>query len=466
MTDPVTYDVAIAGGTVVNADGRQECDVLVADGRIAALRAPGQPFAPGVQVLDATGCFVLPGGIDVHTHFDTVFEGAPTADDFLSGGRCAAAGGTTTHIDMCFQEPGGSLAEAAETWHAKAAGRAVCDYGLHLVVTDPRPEVIREIPDRVAEGYTSFKVFTTYDGIGLEDEGIYDVMRACAETGAMPFVHGENRALVGRRTAELLAAGKTAPRWHPHARPVEAEAEAVSRVIALARAAGAQLYIAHVTCRESLAHIARAQAELAPVHAETCAHYLAFTDDVFDEDGVGPARFICSPPIRGAEDQRALWDALRTGVLSVVSSDHGPLHLADRLRLGGEDFSRIPNGAASAEHLRELLWTDGVAAGALSAERFVAVTSAEPARLFGLDRKGAIAIGMDADVVVWDPARRVEVEAERCLSQLDYCTFEGRTFVGGAAATLRRGELLWDGERAVAAPGTGEFVARSAARQA
>ena len=461
MSGMPPYDLAVTGGTVVNAHGRESCDVLVSYGRVVALREPGGAIDAGARVIDATGCFVIPGGVDVHTHFDAVFQGANTADDFLSGGRCAAAGGTTTHIDMCFQEAGRSLAEAADRWHAKAEGRAVCDYSLHLVITDPRDDVIREIHDRVDEGYTSYKMFTTYEGLELADPAVYDVMRACADTGAMPFVHAENSALVQRRTAELLASGKTAPRWHPHARPVDAESEAVARVIALARAAESPVYIAHVTCRESLAHIARAQAQLAPVHGETCAHYLGITDSVFDEDGFGPARFLCSPPIRGEDDQRAIWDGLRTGVLSVVSSDHGPLHLADRMRLGGDDFSHIPNGAASAEHLRELVWTDGVATGALTPERFVDVTATAPARLFGLSTKGRIAIGMDADIVVWDPEKRVDVTSSSCQSELDYCTFEGRTFVGGAAATLRRGELLWNGEDSVGTPGSGRFIARA-----
>jgi dihydropyrimidinase len=329
-------------------------------------------------------------------------------------------------------------------------------------VTDPRPEVIDEIPARIADGYSSFKLFTTYDGVGIDDAAIYDVLRTCGSNGALVFVHCENDTIVRRRTKELLDAGRTEPRWHPVARPAEAEAEAIDRVIALAHAAGSPVYIAHVSSRAGLDRLERAQRSGQSAFGETCPHYLGLTEAVYDQPGFGPARYLCSPPMRGAGDQQALWDGLAAGVLSVVSSDHGPLHLSDRQRLGEGDFSRIPNGAGSAEHLRHLLWTDGVVAGRLSVERFVEVTATGPAVLFGLRDKGRVAVGMDADIVVWDPRVRWTAASTECTSRLDYCVFEGRGFTGAATATVRRGELLWDGREVVGRSGSGRFVPRFA----
>ena len=428
------YDLAVTGGTVVNAHGRESCDVLISYGRVVALREPGGDIDAGARVIDAGGCFVIPGGVDVHTHFDAVFQGADTADDFLSGGRCAAAGGTTTHIDMCFQDAGRSLAEAADRWHAKAEGRAVCDYSLHLVITDPRDEVIQEIHDRVDEGYTSYKMFTTYDGLELADSAVYDVMRACADMGAMPFVHAENSALVQRRTAELLASGKTAPRWHPHARPVEAESEAVARVIALARAAESPVYIAHVTCRESLAHIARP--ELSSLRCT--ARPVPTTSGSPSRVRRGRLRTgaipLLTPDPRRGRSARDLGRVTHRGALGRELRPR-PAHLADRMRLGGDDFSQIPNGAASAEHLRELVWTDGVATGALSPERFVEVTATAPARLFGLSTKGRLRSA-------WTPTsssgiRRSASTSPRLLPVRSSTTARSRV-ARSSAAPLRR----------------------------
>ena len=450
----------VKGGEVVNADGRQRADVLAIEGRIEALGADLEAPA-GVNVVDAFGRFVLPGGIDAHTHFDGRFMGADTADDFAGGGACAVSGGITTHLDMCIPKAGEPPAAAVARWHEKAEGGAICDYGLHVAVVDPSVTSADQLARLVNEGYPSFKLFTAYEELALDDGAVLDVMDVCAEHGAIPVVHAENLHAIDRRTRRLLELGRREPRWHPWARPAGAEGEATARVIALAELAGAPVYVAHVTCRLALRAIAAAQARGQEVYGETEPHYLALTESVYDAPPAEAARYLCSPPIRSSEDQRALYDALRSGTLTGVASDHAPISLADRFRIGADDFSRMPNGVGAIEFVLPVLWTTGVRGGLISPERFVELTATAPAKTFGLDAKGRVAVGLDADLVVWDPDETWTASQAASRSAVDYCVLEGVELTGRAMYTVRRGELVWDGEQVTARPGGGRFIARS-----
>ena len=450
----------VKGGVVVHADGRERADVLVRSGRIAAI-GHDLPAGERTHTIPADGLLVLPGGIDVHTHFDGRFMGASTSDDFWSGGVCASIGGITTHVDMCIPEAGEPLSDAIERWRGKAADKALCDYGFHATVVNGSVSTPTELLSLIEAGCPSFKLFMAYEGLAVDDATILDVMQICRDHGAMPVVHAENLAATEFLTRALVGAGRTEPRWHPVSRPPEAEAEATARVIALAGIADAPVYIAHVTCRAALEAVAGGRRRGQHVYAETEPHYLALTGEVYDAAPATSARFVCSPPIRGREDQTALKAALRDGLLTGVASDHCPIALSDRLAIGGEDFSRMPNGVGTIEFLRPVLWTTCVVPGLITPERFVELTATVPARTFGIAAKGRVAVGLDADLVLWDPDARWRASQETSHSRVDYCVLEGFELQGRATLTIRRGEVVWDGVEILAVPGSGEFIARA-----
>ncbi len=452
------HDLLVQGGTVVTAAGQLRADVLCRDGRIVAV---GKGLlATGAEVLEASGCYILPGGVDAHVHLQMPVGEFTSSDDFYSGTVAAACGGTTTIVDFATQERGQPLAEAVALRRVEADGAVAVDYSLHLAVTDAGVETLRALPGLVAQGYRSIKLYTVYPALCLEDEAILALLAAARGAGALPLVHCENRAIVEHCTRALLAAGKTAPLYHPRARPAVAESEAVARVLALAEVAGTPIVVAHLSCRRSLEEVRRARGRGQTVHVETCPHYLLLDEQEYARPGFQGAPFVLTPPLRTRADQQALWLALAAGEIDLISTDHCPWSLAQKER-GRDDFSRIPNGAPGIETRMMLLWSEGVRTGRLTPERFVEVTATEPARLYGLyPRKGTIAVGADADLAVWDPAREVTLRAASLHQRVDHCPYEGWTVRGYPRDVLLRGRAIVRQGRFVGERGWARFVGR------
>jgi dihydropyrimidinase len=447
-------------GRVVTASETYEADLYVDGGRVALV---GQGLSvPADAVVDASGCFVLPGGIDAHTHLDMPAGGITSADDFETGTRAAAFGGTTTIVDFATPEPGESLLSAFETWMRKADGKAAVDYAFHMAVRGVGDSTLAEMARLVRdEGVTSFKLYLAYPGVlQVDDASFFRALLGARECGALTLVHAENGGVIDVLVKRAIARGETAPRHHALTRPPETEAEATARAISMAALAGAPLYVVHLSCAAALAHVAAARDRGLPVHAETCPQYLFLSVADYDRPGFEGARYVMSPPLREPYDQEALWRGLAGGDLEVVATDHCPFRLADKER-GRLDFSKIPNGAPGIETRMSLLWDGGVRAGRIDARRFVELTAAGPARLFGLwPRKGTIAVGSDADLVVWDPERETRLSAETLHMRVDYSPYEGRVVRGGPVAVLSRGEVLVDHGEWKGRPGRGQFLKR------
>ena len=452
----------IHGGLVIGASGRTRADLLCVDGVIVAVADELRVDAD--LVIDARERYVIPGGVDVHTHLEMPFGGTVTCDDFTTGTVAAAHGGTTTVLDFCIQEHGQSLHDALDTWHEKVRRcPPVADVGFHMAVTDlSDPARVEELAEVAGEGVTSFKVFMAYKGaIMVDDAAMLKALRVAAATGSLVMVHAENGDVIDLLVREAVAAGRTAPAWHARTRPPITEGEATSRAIDLATLVRASLYVVHVSCREALEPIARARAAGLPVFAETCPQYLLLDDTVLDRPDFQGAKAVFTPPPRHVDQQQHLWKALRTGLLDVVSTDHCPFRFADQKALGRADFSKIPNGAPGIEHRLELMHEFGVRAGRFSLERWVELCCTAPAERFGLrGRKGAIAVGADADIVVWDPERERTIAAARHHSRVDYSLYEGLKVRGGAETVLLRGApVIMDGEL-VPKPARGGFLRR------
>ena len=459
------FDLVVRGGTVVTEAGPARADVGIRQGTITEV---SPSLGPGARELDATGRLVLPGGIDAHCHVDQRSStGLMTADDFFTAGVSAACGGTTTIIPFAAQHRGQSLREVVDAYHERARTRAFVDYGFHLIVSDPTPAVLQEeLPALVAGGCPSLKVYMTYDALKVTDLQMLGVFTAARAAGAIVMVHAENSDAVAWATARLLADGRTDPRHHPASRPAAAEGEATHRAIALAELAGADVFIVHVSCREALAPIAAARARGARVWAETCPQYLVLTAVDMDHPGFEMARFLCSPPLRTAGDQAALWTALAGGALDLVASDHAPYRLRDPLgkMAHGADapFTKIPSGVPGIELRLPLLYSEGVGTGRLTLEQFVALTSTTPARIYGLyPRKGTIAPGSDADVVLWNPGLTQIVSQARLHDAMDDSPYEGRSVTGWPETTIARGDVVWHDGRVIGEPGRGRFIVRS-----
>jgi dihydropyrimidinase len=452
----------IENGTVVTAEASFAADVLIDGETIAAIEPPGAGRPEPVdRVLDATGRYVLPGGVDAHTHLDMPLDDeVRTADDFASGTVAAAMGGTTTIVDYATQERGGSLAAALDAWHARAEGRAVVDYGFHMIVSDLGPGVERELDAMVAAGVPSFKLFMAYPGrLMLDDGAIFRVLLRARENGGRVCLHAENGHVVQVLVERALAAGHIAPKYHAETRPARAEAEAIQRGAALAEIAGAPLFIVHLSSAEGLEEVERARARGVAIHAETCPQYLLLSDERYEEPA--GARYVMSPPLRAASAREPLWRGLASGAIDTVATDHCPFSLADKAR-GDGDFSRTPNGAPGIETRMALLWDAGVRAGRLSMSRFVETVSTAPARIFGLyPRKGAIAVGSDADLVLWDPERTTTISAATHHSRVDYSPYEGRQVTGTPETVLLRGRMIVDQGRFVGDAAGGRFLRRN-----
>ena len=453
----------IQHGTVINGDSTSKADVLLEGETIVAV---GKDIAPANHTLvDATGLLIMPGGIDVHTHLDMPFGGTTSADDYFTGTRAAAVGGTTTVIDFALQSRGHSLAEALATWDAKAAGKACVDYSLHMAITDlgPHNEALAEMETMVARGISSFKLFMAYPNVLMIDDGLmFQVMQKAASLGALICIHAENGAAIDVIVSQTLAEGKTEPHWHALTRSAEAEAEATHRAIALAQMAGATVYIVHLSNADSLRELKAAKARGLKALAETCTQYLVLSlEEQMPGRSFDEAKYVFTPPLRLKANHAPLWQALADGSLSVVSTDHCPFTTGQKA-LGRHDFSKIPNGGPGIENRMQLLWHHGVNAGLLTPERFVALTSAEPARIFGMPSKGRIEAGFDADVLLWDPDAEYIISAATQAMNTDYSMFEGWRVKGNATKVWSRGALVVDGGKFVGHAGHGRFVKREA----
>lgn len=456
--------ILIKGGTVVNARATVRADVLIDGEKIVTVSELID--AGGHEVVDAAGLLVMPGGIDVHTHLDMPFGGTTSADDYFTGTRAAAVGGTTTVIDFALQSRGHTLAEALATWDAKAAGKACVDYSLHMAITDlgEHGETLDEMAAMVARGVTTFKLFMAYPNVLMIDDGLmFRVMQKAAELNALCLIHAENGSAIDVVVAQALAEGKTAPHFHALTRSVEAEAEATHRAMALAQMAGAAVYIVHLSNSDSLRELKDAQARGLHALAETCTQYLVLSlEEQMPGKSFDEAKYVFTPPLRLKANHAPLWEALADGSLSVVSTDHCPFRFADQKSLGKDDFTKIPNGGPGIENRMQLLWHHGVNAGLLSAEQFVSLTSTNPARIFGMESKGVIADGMDADVLLWSPAAEYTIQAATQAMNTDYSMFEGWKVKGNAARVYSRGQLLVEEGRFIGRAGYGRFVKRKA----
>lgn len=451
----------IVNGTVVNSDSQYKADVLI-DGE--TIKAIGTDLPrDGATVIDAEGAYVIPGGVDVHTHCEMPFGGTVACELFETGTKAAAVGGTTTMVDFALQVKGDSLTKTYQDWRDKADGDVCVDYGLHVAVTDLTDAALAEIPQLVDEGVTSFKLFMAYKGaIMIDDSTLLKTLKKGKECGALVSVHAENGDVIDVLVKEYVAAGKTAPKYHVTTRPPEAEAEATSRAIRLADIANASIYIVHLSCAKALDEVRAARDKGQMVYAETCPQYLALCEDNFDLPGFEGAKFVCSPPLRDKANWPELWAGLRTGDLATVASDHCAFNYKGQKELGlAEGFHKIPNGAPGVEHRLFILHTLGVAAGELSMSRMVDVFSSMPARLFGLyPQKGVIAPGSDADVVVFDSTVDWVISAAKQMQNVDYTPYEGIPVKGAVQTVLSRGQVVVSDGKWVGKDGAGKYLKR------
>jgi dihydropyrimidinase len=450
----------IRGGMIVTASDTYTGDVLV-DGE--TIHSVGVELdAPGAKVIDATKKLVIPGGIDVHTHLDMPFGGAFSVDDFETGTIAAAHGGPTTIVDLANQQPGGTLRQAFETWRSKAEGKAAVDYGFHMILSEHTPALEREMGAMVDEGVTSFKLFMAYPGVFyMDDGGIFRCMQRSGEIGATICMHAENGLVIDVLVEQALKRGETEPRYHALTRPPRAEAEATHRAIALAEMADVPVYIVHLSAAEALAEVTRARARGLAAYAETCPQYLFLSHDNYEEPGFEGAKYVMSPPLRDKATQAELWRGLRGGDLQAISTDHCPFCFNEGKQLGRDDFSKIPNGAPGIETRMSLTYDGGVASGRISANRWVELTSTSPAKLFGLyPKKGTIAPGSDADLVIFDPAAELVLAQKTLHMNVDYTPYEGRRVRGVTETVLSRGEVIVDRRSFTGTGGRGRYLPR------
>ncbi|MCO5731417.1 dihydropyrimidinase [Rhizobium sp. SSA_523] len=458
------YDTIIRNGTVATASDSFVCDIGIRDGKIVALASDLHDAA---DIIDASGLFVLPGGIDSHVHIDQPSgEGIVMADDFDSATRSAAIGGNSTVLAFCMQEKGQTLREALKAYHAKAEGRCHIDVAFHLVITDPTPEVLgQELPALVEDGYTSLKVFMTYEGLRLRDDEILATLDAARRSGALVMVHCENedaiRYLIGRHEEE----GMLAPRFHATTRPIPAEREATHRALSLAEIVDVPIVIVHVSNREAMEEIQRARQRGQKIAGETCPQYLMLTADDLDRDELEGAKFVCSPPPRDKASQEACWQGIEQGVFDLFSSDHCPFRYEDSQgklnERGKRHFRWIPNGIPGVATRLPILFSEGVMKGRISINQFVATTSTNHAKLYGLyPRKGTIAVGSDADITLWDPDCRVTITNDILQQGADYTPYEGLDVRGWPVRLLVRGKTVMQAGSLAKAKPEGTYLAR------
>ncbi|MEW1821214.1 dihydropyrimidinase [Arthrobacter sp. NPDC080031] len=452
----------LSGATVVGASGRQLTDVLIKDEKIDAIGDLDEYLPESVTRVDCSGKFLLPGGVDVHTHIDSPLMGTTTADDFVSGTVAAATGGTTTLIDFAQQLPGEDLATSLEKHREKAKGKAVVDYGFHMCITNLYSGFESHMGELTQEGVSSFKIFMAYRGSLMVNDGeMYDILRTAGKYGAKLCVHAENGDVIDRMARDLVENGQVGPGNHELARPPATEIEAVERAIRISKMAEVPLYFVHLSTDGAVEAVARAQSEGWPIGAETCTHYLTLDRAIYDQPGFEPAKAVLTPPLRTQRHRDALWRGLNTGALSVVSSDHCPFCFDEKRRLGGDDFRSIPNGGPGVEHRMSVMYGLGVAQNRMTLEKYVEVTALNPAKTFGLHpRKGEITPGADADIIILDPKGTTRISAGTQKQNMDYTLYEGFTLPGSMDAVYSRGELIASNGEYVGKSGRGRFIPR------
>jgi len=455
------FDTVIRNGTVVTATDTYAADVGITNGTIAAM-GKDLPIENAGKVIDAADRYVIPGGIDVHTHLDMPFGGTTSADDFETGTIAAAFGGTTTLIDFAIQYKGQTLHQAFDTWMNKASGKAATDYAFHCIITDLADAQLQEMKTLVREGVPTFKLFMAYPGVFmLDDASIFRAMNMAANTGGMICMHAENGGAIDVIVQRALAEGKKAPKYHALTRPTTAEAEATGRAIALAEMAGAPVYIVHLSCNEALEKVREARDRGLRTYAETCPQYLYLSLENMDEPGFEGAKYVFTPPLREKWHQEKLWQGLAQDDLQVVSTDHCPFCFKEQKELGRDDFTKIPNGGPGIEHRLSLVYSGGVNGGRFSPNRFVQLVSTAPAKLFGLyPRKGTVAVGSDADLVVFDPNEEQTISVKTHHMRVDYSMFEGIRVKGVPKIVLSRGRTIIENGKFTGKPGSGEFIKR------
>ncbi len=453
-------DYKIVNGTVVTAQDIYRAEVGIKNGKVVQIAKKIKE--PVEEVVDAKGQYILPGGIDIHTHLDMPFMGSFSSDDFETGTIAAAFGGTTTLVDFAIQGKRMSLKGTLDTWMQKARKKAVIDYGFHVAITDLNDRVMAEIPDMVAKGVSSFKCFLAYKGALMIDDGaLYRVLQATKKAGALVMIHAENGDVVDILVNDLLAQGKTEPKYHALSRPPEAEAEATGRGIAIAQMAGAPIYIVHLTCKEALDKVKAARDAGFPVLAETCPQYLLKSYRNYLEPGFQGAKYVMSPPLRDKSNWDPLWKALGSGDLQVVSTDHCPFNFKGQKDKGKKSFAAIPNGAPGVEHRVMLLFHEGVNKKRIGLNRFVELVSTAPAKLFGLfPQKGTVAVGSDADLVLFDPKAPFKISAKTHHQNVDYTPYEGFKGKGVPKKVFSNGRMIVNEGRFTGKPGAGRFLKR------
>lgn len=456
------FDMVIRGGTVVTAADTMRADVGIRAGKVVAL---ADNLGEGAEEIDADGKLVLPGGIDSHCHIDQPSSmGATTADDFLSGSRSALCGGTTCIIPFAAQHKGQSLRAVVQDYHARAVDKAMIDYAFHLIISDPTEQVLgQELPALIKDGYTSFKIYTTYDALKLDDGQVLKVLALARREGAMVMVHAENHDVIAWLADRLIEAGHTAPKFHGVAHAEAAEREATHRVIALSEIVDVPLLIVHVSGAEAIEQIRQAQARGLKIYAETCPQYLFLTADDMDKPGFEGAMCMCSPPPRDQANQEFVWRGLQTGVLSVFSSDHAPYRFDDpqgkKMHGDNPPFKKVANGVPGLEIRLPMLFSEGVGGGRLDINQFVDRCCTTPAKMYGLyPRKGTIAVGADADIAIWDPDKKVTISIDMLHDNMDYTPYEGREVTGWPVITIARGKVVQRDGEVFAEAGQGEFL--------
>src|SRR5262245_44780300 len=453
----------IRNGHIVTAVDSYVADILIDGSTISAI---GKNLAAIVtspdRTIDASGKLVIPGGIDPHTHMDLPFGGTFSSDDFETGTRAAAFGGTTTIIDFAVQYHGQGLNQALDVWFAKAEGKATIDYGFHLIVTDLPDQRIPELKGLIDQGVSSFKLFMAYPGVFLVDDGtIFKAMTAAGERGGLICMHAENGVVIDVLVKRALAEGKTGPKYHALTRPTRAEAEGVHRAIAISEMANAPVYIVHLSCYDALKEVQNARDLGLPAYAETCPQYLFLDHSYYELDGFEGAKWVMTPPLRDKSNQERLWGGLRGNNLQVISTDHCPFCFKEQKELGREDFSKIPNGGPGVEHRMSLIFDGGVVQQRISLNRFVELTSTAAAKIFGLfPRKGTIAVGSDADIVIFNPEREQTISSATHHMRVDYSAYEGRKMKGVSEVVLSRGNVIVENGEFFGKPGAGRFLKR------
>ena len=450
--------ILLKGGLVVSGGGVRRADVLLEGETIAAV---GEDLpVQGAAAVDCAGKLLFPGFIDGHTHFDLPVAGTITADDFATGSRAALRGGTTMVVDYAAPDKGDTLAYGLDLWRKKAEGRSACDYSFHMTIDDWNEGISREIGEMMEQGISTFKMYMTYPAMMIGDRDMYQALKRLKEAGGLTGVHCENSGVIDALIAEAKAAGRVSPASHPRTRPAPLEAEAVSRLLRIAQVADIPVIIVHLSTREALEEVRAARGRGQTVYVETCPHYLVLEDSVYDNPGyLDAAKFVCAPPIRKREDQQALWEAIKNGEIQTIATDHCSFTLAQKMA-GKDDFTKIPGGLPGVEHRGTIVYTAGVAAGRITEADMCRLLSENPAKLYGYwPRKGRIAPGSDADVVVYDPGADGVISASDQIQNVDYTPYEGFRTRGSVAQVYLRGSLAVDRGR-VLADSAGQFIPR------